>query len=487
MPFPDVAQDIRSSPREINVDFRRQTNDSGRLQVENVPNNSFSGAVSNEKRARAAIPDLGQVPYISLRNVSPEVSNQFFHQPARVQDDGTSNRVHAASQHVEPRKTTQSTGLDEDQVNHLPLQHSNGPEERIVETDLIPEHTSPPDELSGSRSPHCIDGEASHHKGEDCKNEDIEQPLDMVGNQDRADPETASIAKRQIDDNIPDDQGSIHEVSRVPSRAQSESRPDSRRSNQGRALRPFNDADFSHRLPTTGRHHAASAKVLKSSATQNSLSTANTPKGKKYTLASYKEFLRKGESYQEVFLHCEEQQALIDAQKSEIVDMQKSDASCQQQIKALEAEKATLTQNMKKFADMSSKYKTHMNEVVKAQKYLTSQAARIQKESSEILQARTIFDKIKKAIEEAKDLRVSAQNFHEGMDISGFTLVSSNINQCQAGSKNSNVPINSFQSVRDPVHCSTTWLTERDGDRKREAWNREEESAARQFEAQERP
>ena len=128
-----------------------------------------------------------------------------------------------------------------------------------------------------------------------------------------------------------------------------------------------------------------------------------------------------------------------------------------------------------------------MNEVVKAQKYLTSQAARIQKESSEILQARTIFDKIKKAIEEAKDLRVSAQNFHEGMDIFGFTLVSSNINQCQAGSKNSNVPINSFQSVRDPVHCSTTWLTERDGDRKREAWNREEESAARQFEAQERP
>ena len=189
----------------------------------------------------------------------------------------------------------------------------------------------------------------------------------------------------------------------LTSPAQSESRPDSRRSNQGRALRPFNDADFSHRLPTTGRHHAASAKVLKSSATQNSLSTANTPKGKKYTLASYKEFLRKGESYQEVFLHCEEQQALIDAQKSEIVDMQKSDASCQQQIKALEAEKATLTQNMKKFADMSSKYKTHMNEVVKAQKYLTSQAARIQKESSEILQARTIFDKIKKAIEEAKD------------------------------------------------------------------------------------
>ena len=467
MPFPDVAQDIRSFSREIDADSRRQTNDSARLQVENVASGSFPGAVSNEKRARAAIPDLGQVPYISLRNVSPEVSNRFCHQPARsVQDDSTSNRVHAASQ-VEPRMTTQSTRLDQDQVNHLPLQHSNGPEERIVETEVIPEHTSPPDELPKSRSSHCIDGEAYQYTGENCKNEDIEQPLDMVGNRDRADPEVVSVAKPQIDNNIPDDQGSIHERSRVSSRAQSESRPDSRRSNQGRALRPFNDADFGHRLHNTGRHHAASAKVLKSSATHNSLSTANTPKGKKYSLASYKEFLRRGENYQEVFQQCEEQQALIDVQKSEIVEMQKSDASCQQQIKALEAEKATLTQNMKKFTDMSSKYKTHMNEVVKAQKYLTSQAARIQKESSEILQARTIFDKIKKAIEEAKDLRVSAQNFHDGMVNSAFIMASSDINQCQARNKNSNVQINSFQSVRDPVRYSTTWLTERRGQKTR--------------------
>ncbi|PVH88744.1 hypothetical protein DL98DRAFT_648094 [Cadophora sp. DSE1049] len=414
MPFPEVLQDLRGSPRERSAMHWHETNDSARLQLDNVSNSSFSGAVSNEKRARTAVHDLNQVPCPSLSKAGPEVSNQPCHQPARsVQYDSSSNSVHAPSAHTDPQNTTQQTRPDEERAASLPPQHSHDPEDPSAEAELIQSYALPPDELSGSRSSDFIDGEASHPRGEPCHNEEVELPQDVVGDQDRAGSELVPDAKRQINKNIPDDHGSFHEPSRVPSRAQSEARPDSRRSNQGRTLRPSSNVDFDSRFPSSSRHHAASSKVLKSSATQNSLRTAHTPKGKKYTLASYKEFLHRGESYQEVFQQYEQQQALIDAQKSKIVEMQKSDASSQQQIKALEADKATLIQNMKKFADMSSKYKTHMNEVVKAQKYLTSQAARIQKESSEIFQARTIFDKIKKAIEEAKELRVSAQNFHD--------------------------------------------------------------------------
>ncbi|KAK0110607.1 hypothetical protein ONS96_002210 [Cadophora gregata f. sp. sojae] len=369
--------------------------------------------MSNDKRSRTANFESNQVPDHSLSKADPEVPTQPRDHLTRLdQGTGYPDRSQTLSTHIDRRETIHHHEADGYRPASLYPQHLPGLAESNIGIELTEQHAFPLDELAGPQCSHSNDGAVSHPHEESCNNDEIELPQAVVEGQDRFGSELLSGTKRKIDDNMPDDQMSFQEPPRVPSRAHSVSRPDSRRSNQGRTLRPFPNADRKSRVLSTNKHDAGSSKVLKLSVTQNSLSIANT-KDKKHILASYKEFLHKGESYQEVFEQYEQQAAFIETQASKIVQMQGDVACSQQKIKALEAEKISLTQNMKKFADMSSKYKTHMNEVVKAQKYLTSQAAQIQKESSEILKARTIFDKIKKVVEDAKDLRVSAQQIHD--------------------------------------------------------------------------
>src|SRR4051812_26375491 len=103
MPFPEVLQEHRGSPREISAVYRHETNESARLKLDTVSNSSSSGAVSNEKRARTAVPDTYQVPQPSSRERDPEASDQLCAQPIRsAQDNGFSNRVHALSPHIVP-------------------------------------------------------------------------------------------------------------------------------------------------------------------------------------------------------------------------------------------------------------------------------------------------------------------------------------------------------------------------------------------------
>jgi hypothetical protein len=235
--------------------------------------------------------------------------------------------------------------------------------------------------------------------------------------------------------------------SRVPSRAQSEvlERPQSRRSNCGKPItRPMPPQDLrpqgaSETIPHRG---SRSTKIKKSnSGSTNPIpseaSTKHAASGQHRQQSrpspkffeDYKNFLENGQKFLDTMKDYEQQSQLVEAQKAEIEKLRDTSDSSIKQIKALESEKADLTDKLKKFADISSKYKKHMNDVVKAQKYLKSQANEIQKNTKEAVESmkkegethtathtatKAALQKIEIAITDAKSIRAPAEKFALG-------------------------------------------------------------------------
>jgi hypothetical protein len=224
--------------------------------------------------------------------------------------------------------------------------------------------------------------------------------------------------------------------SRVPSRAPSEapSRPQSRRSNYGKPLTrpvPLQDLRPQGVLESLGQQRPNSAKFKKSSNATNDPVTSEVltqPAGTRQDrqkarpspgfFNDYKKFLANGQEYLEAMQDYERQSQLVESQKAEIEKLRDISDFSVKQIQALESEKGDLTEKLKKFTELSSKYKKHMNEVVKAQKYLKIQASEIQKKAAEAIEARnvkeTVLQKLESAIMDAKSLRVPAEKFAYG-------------------------------------------------------------------------
>jgi hypothetical protein len=219
---------------------------------------------------------------------------------------------------------------------------------------------------------------------------------------------------------------------RVPPRAPSEasSRPQSRRSNYGKPMmRPVSVQDLRPQgvLESITQRIPYSTKIKKSSnVASNPILTAvsaqrviGQERQKSRPTAGffddYKKFLANGQEYLEVMQDYERQCQLVESQKSEIEKLRDTSETSIKKIKALESEKVDLAEKVKKFTELSSKYKKHMNEVVKAQKYLKIQASEIQKKAAEAIEARkakeTILRKLENAIMDAKSLRVPAEEF----------------------------------------------------------------------------
>jgi hypothetical protein len=116
----------------------------------------------------------------------------------------------------------------------------------------------------------------------------------------------------------------------------------------------------------------------------------------------------------------EVQQSVLESQQAEINKLSRTTQESKKQIQSLLQEKMTLTAKIKKFTEISAKYKAHMNDVVLAQKHLMNESkefkiesAKIREEAKAALKARAdreiIENRIKILIRGVKDMRPSTE------------------------------------------------------------------------------
>ena len=80
----------------------------------------------------------------------------------------------------------------------------------------------------------------------------------------------------------------------------------------------------------------------------------------------------------------ESQELELESRQAEIAKLKRATADSNRHIKSLEEEKTALTVKVKKFTEISARYKAHMNEVVIAQKHLIFESSKIKDISSNI-------------------------------------------------------------------------------------------------------
>lgn len=198
------------------------------------------------------------------------------------------------------------------------------------------------------------------------------------------------------------------------------SRPQSRRSNCGKAMvRPVP----AHELQPQGVPDAHSQRGALSSKVKKSISVPNnTAPSDDFTHASvteqgqqksrstqkffteYKKFLETGQECFDALQEYERQGQLLDAKKIELERLQNTHETSIVQINALELEKAELRGKLKKFEELSSKYRIHINEVVKTQKYLKTGANEMQQQLKAV---REEAEKVDEAAIEACDQQMA--------------------------------------------------------------------------------
>jgi hypothetical protein len=220
----------------------------------------------------------------------------------------------------------------------------------------------------------------------------------------------------------------IHTVSgiesRVPSPALSEveSRPPSRRSNLGKAVsRPLSAGT----LQSTGNfdsrvlHSGASVRVTKplmrgkvSAPVLGPPPQIRIPRTAEM-LSDYHKFIASGARYAEILQEYEFQKELLEAQKVEIDQLNNSNQSSKRELVTLQSHKTILDERVKKLTDLGSKYKRHMNDVVKTQKFLKLQAVEFQKTAKEAVDAYTanevVLQSIRVGIKEVRSLQASVE------------------------------------------------------------------------------
>lgn len=244
----------------------------------------------------------------------------------------------------------------------------------------------------------------------------IEYPVEPVFDH-KAAPNSPSMAEDSF-------RVSWHAQSKLHSRPPS--RPPSRRSNSGKAMSRPLSANNLQPTATAGVDPRAlqpttSAKVKKThSAVKHLVLTQGLPQKPRSIAASelmldYHKFVANGAQYIEILHDYERQGEFLEAQKAEINLLKMSDQSTKQQLLAVQAEKSTLNEKIKKLMDLSSKYRKHMNDVVKGQKFLKTQAVDFQKATKEIVNTyrgtESLLQKIRVGIEEVKAHRASIEAF----------------------------------------------------------------------------
>lgn len=216
-----------------------------------------------------------------------------------------------------------------------------------------------------------------------------------------------------------------------PSRTTSHPRPASRRSNLSRTLTPPSPRRTRHaEAEDVLRNRSGLTNKVKNSHNVQSASTKSQKtngvaqlQGTSDLLVGYEKFLASGKQYAEVLQDYEFQKQRVEAQRREIDELRKANEGSKEQIAKLKTDKAKLDEKIKKLTDHCSKYKNHMNDVVKSQKFLRIQAAEMKAKSKEILHIRieaqkkdseahargeAMLQKIDAALKQAREFRAAA-------------------------------------------------------------------------------
>lgn len=211
----------------------------------------------------------------------------------------------------------------------------------------------------------------------------------------------------------------------VPWHTQSElqSRPPPRRSNLGNAisrplsaknLQPAGSIDCRTLQPVTSTRVNKSHSVVKQLGQQGPSQKSRLIPASELML-DYHKFVANGAQYIEILHDYERQGKLLETQKVEINLLKTSDQSTKQELMALQVEKLALDEKIKKLTDLSSKYKKHMNDVVKSQKFLKAQAVEFQKTAKEAVNTykgtESLLQRIHVGIKEVKECRASVDGF----------------------------------------------------------------------------
>ncbi|KAI6714876.1 hypothetical protein JHW43_002530 [Diplocarpon mali] len=224
------------------------------------------------------------------------------------------------------------------------------------------------------------------------------------------------------------DEPEAHASESLP-RAHSIARPESRRSNQGKTRGGFSGEPAPQRNHRIFGPQSDTSKITKLSNRQ--LSVKNAARSRSPApqagpmLAGYQKFLKTGEQYAEAVDGFEQQRIIIESQHLDILKLQYENDSSRQKFEALEAEKETLKQKVQRIAEISSKYKSHMNDVVRSQKYLNAQAAIIRKsESAAQLAIKTKIEaiqlEIKATVKEVKDQGCNVEDLAKKLSLAFY-------------------------------------------------------------------
>jgi hypothetical protein len=209
--------------------------------------------------------------------------------------------------------------------------------------------------------------------------------------------------------------------SRVTS-PESQSRPPSRRSNCGITItRPVSAKNIQPACTSDSRvlQSGSPSKITKFyNGTKQQAPTHGASHKRQPIIASdlmsdYHKFMANGAQYCEILSDYERQRVLVEAQQNEINQLKASNQSSKQQLVDLHAGKVELDEKIKKLTDLSSKYKKHMNDVVKSQKFLKVQGIDLQKTAKEAVAAysltQSMLQKIRDGVKEMKELRAPVE------------------------------------------------------------------------------
>ncbi|CZT02684.1 uncharacterized protein RCO7_09376 [Rhynchosporium graminicola] len=417
MPFPEASsRPVRLHDRSASDQWK--TNFSATVQAGNVP--STSEAICNEKRTRTSGPSTTQVHgghrkggFSTVILTSADAHDVLTQHIDLSENPGCGNdrqdSMPASRLNLHPIDIAEHIEDDEKPTNRPPQYAQKYP------SVTVRPHASPHGSHTEST---CQAGEQEDHEVQSYRPAGHEQP--ETGNED-----SISSVWEPVLDVIPQNEysESLHpkhaqEFSQTLSRAESEARPNSRRSNRDRPMtRPVRADDLISRPSTARSCHVNMSKVSRligqQTATSNSI-TASAPKGAR-TRMGFQEILEMAQEFEDLCCAYQVQEKTIAIYESKIMQLEQSNAMSSRRVEALDTKNTALAEKMQKFTDLNSKYKKHMNEVVNSQSYLKEEATRIQSKANEahrvINKQRAIYEKIEKAIKEARDMRGSAEKF----------------------------------------------------------------------------
>jgi hypothetical protein len=111
------------------------------------------------------------------------------------------------------------------------------------------------------------------------------------------------------------------------------------------------------------------------------LETTNEQQDPLSAITGFRDFIQYLPRIEETLHDYGKQKEVLGSQQVEIAKLNSSTMESSKQIKRLEEEKSALAAKIKKFTEISARYKTHMNDVVNAQKHLLAESNKIKAES----------------------------------------------------------------------------------------------------------